>query len=164
MDALSATLEDISNRRARKEPEKKMEAIRTSLPSVEASISKFENIIEECRMMEGKVCQTAEETASQDQPDSGNDVAEDVEMTDQEVVPQLESSDSHMEVSTEDQPPSASGGGLVSPEEDAILMGATAQPENRSPASETTLVSGELAGLQLASPPHPEPEEEETPT
>ena len=69
-----------------------------------------------------------------------------------------------MEVSTEDQPPSTSGGGLVSPEEDAILMGATAQPEECSPASETASVSGELAGLQLASPPHPEPEEKETST
>ena len=55
---------------------------------------------------------------------TGNEVT-DVEMVDQEVVPPLESSDSHMEVSTEDQPPLASGGGLVSPEEDAILMGAT---------------------------------------
>ena len=125
MDALSAALEAISDRRARKEPEKKMEAIRTSLHSVEASISKFENIIEECRMMEDEVHQTAEETASQDQPDSGNEVMKDVEMVDQEVVPRLESSDSHMEVSTEDQPPLASEGGLVSPEEDAILMGAT---------------------------------------
>ena len=112
--------------------------------------------------MEDEVRQTAEEAASQDQPNSG-DEATDVKMVDQEVVPQLKSSNSHMEASTGDQPLLASGGGLVSPEEDEILMGVTSQPEDRSPASETASVSGGLAELQLTSPPHPGAEEEGTP-
>ena len=58
-----------------------MVAIKTSLYSVEASISKFENVIKECRMVEDEVRQTAEEAASQDQPDSENKVT-DVEMVD----------------------------------------------------------------------------------
>ena len=66
-------------------------------------------------------------------------------MIDQEVVAQIMSG-------TEDQPRSASGGYLVSPEEDEILMGRTPQLEYSSPASETASVSGDLAGLQLASP------------
>ena len=112
--------------------------------------------------MEDEVHQTTEEMASQDQPDSGDKVM-DVEMVDQEVVSQLESSEPSTETSTEDQPLLASGDGLVSPEEEEILLGAASQPEDRSPASETASVSGGLAELQLTSPPHPGTEEEETP-
>ena len=107
--------------------------------------------------MEEEVHQSLEETASQDQPNSD----EDVEMAD-EMVPQPESSDPPPEVDTGDQMMSASGGVTVSPEEEEILMGSTSRPEDLSPASETVSVSGELAGLQLASPPRPEMEEEET--
>ena len=108
MDAVSAALGATSNREAHKEYEKKMEAIRTCLSSVEASISRFENIIEECRMMEDEVRQTTEEMASQDQPNSGDEVT-DVEMVDQEVVSQLKSSDLPAEASMGDQPLLASG-------------------------------------------------------
>ena len=159
MDTVSAALGATSLTEAHQELEKKLEAIRTSLRSVEASISRFENIIKECRMMEDEVRQTSEELASRDQPNSGS---EDVEMVDQEMVSQLEPSVLSMEANTEDQPVSASGGGIVSPEEEAILMGVASQSEGHSQASETASVSGELADLQLTSPPRPEAEEEET--
>ena len=61
--------------------------------------------------------------ASQDQPNSDNEVT-DVEMVDQEVVSQLESSTPSTEASMGGQPLLASGGGLMSPEEEAILLGA----------------------------------------
>ena len=75
----------------------------------------------------------------------------------------LESSGPHMEADTKDNPPSASGGDTISHEEEELLLGGTPQPENHSPRSKTTLVSGGMAELRLASPTHPGPEEGETP-
>ena len=159
MDAVSAALEATSHADARQEHERKLVVLRTSLSSIEASISRFENIIEECRMMEEEVRQTTEEMASQDQPNSDN---EDMEMVDQDMVSQPEPSAPSTEANMGDQPMLASEGGVVSPEEEAILMGVASQSEDRSPANKTALVSGGLAELQLASPPRPETEEEGT--
>ena len=112
-------------------------------------------------MLEDEVRQTAEEAASENQPKPED---WDVEMIDQEVVDHVVSSASRMETGTEDQPRSASGDDLVSPEEDKIFMGGAPQPESSSPGlSETASVSGDLAGLQLASPSRSENEEEGTP-
>ena len=113
-------------------------------------------------MVEEEVCQIEEEEARQDQSGFGEEAA-DVKMVDQEEHGDPESSGPHMEADTEDNPPSASGGDTVSPEEEAILMGGTPQPEDHSPRSETALVSGGMAELRLTSPSHPGPEEAETP-
>ena len=109
--------------------------------------------------MEDEVRQTTEEMASHNQPDSED---EDVEMVDQDTVSQPEPSAPSTEANTGDQPMLASEGGVVSPEEEAILMGVASQSEDRSPASETASVSGGLAELQLTSPLHPGTEEEGT--
>ena len=71
-------------------------------------------------MAEEEVCQSLEEAATQDEPDS----EEDVEMAD-EMVPQPESSVPPTEVDNEDQTMSTSGGATVSPEEEEILLGPT---------------------------------------
>ena len=113
-------------------------------------------------MVEEEVHRIEEEEARQDQSGFGEEAA-DVEMVDQEECGDPESSGPHMEANTEDNPPSASGGDTVSPEEEAILMGGTPQPEDHSPRSETALVSGGMAELRLTSPSHPGPEEGETP-
>ena len=89
-----------------------MAAIQTSLNAVENSISKFENLIEDCKMVE--------EEAHQDQSGSGEEAA-DIKMVDQEERGNPESSGPHMEANTEDNPLSASGGDTVSPEEEEIL-------------------------------------------
>ena len=153
-DVVSKTLEVTTDRRARKEMEQRLAAIPTSLNAVENSISKFENLIEDCRMVE--------EEARQDQFGSGEEAA-DVEMVDQEERGNPESSGSHMEADTEDNPLSASGGDTIPPEEEEILLGGTPQPEDHSPGNETASVSGGIAELHLASPTHPGPEERETP-
>ena len=85
--------------------------------------------------MEEEVLQTTEEMASQDRPDSD----EDVEMAD-EVVSQPESSVPPMEPDTGDRTGSTSGDGVMSPEEEEILMGSASQPGDFSPACETVLV------------------------
>ena len=161
-DAVSKTLEITTDGRARKEIEQRLAAIQTSLNAVENSISKFENLIEDCRMVEEEVRQIEEEEARQDQSGFGEEAA-DVKMVDQEECGDPESSGPHMEADTKDNPPSASGGDTLSPEEEAILMGGTPQPKDHSPRSETTLVSEGMAELRLTSPSHPGPEEGETP-
>ena len=152
-DAVSKTLEITTDGRACKEMEQRLAAIQTSFNAVENSISKFKNLIEDCRMVE--------EEAHQDQSGSGEEAAN-VEMVDQEERGNPESSGPHMEADTKDNPPSASGGDTISPEEKEILLGGTPQPKDHSPRSETASVSGGMAELRLTSPTHPEPEEGET--
>ena len=113
-------------------------------------------------MVEEEVRWIEEMEAHQDQSSFGEEAA-DIEMVDQEECGDPESSGPHMEADTEDNPPSASGGDTVSPEEEAILMGGTPQPEDHSPRSEAALVSGRMAELHLTSPSHPGPDEGETP-
>ena len=89
-------------------------------------------------------------------------------MVDEEEHSNPESSGSRMEPNTEDIPPLVSGGDTISPEEEAILLRGTPQPEDsatgsHSPRSETATVSGGMAELCLTSPSHPGPEEDETP-
>ena len=161
-DAVSKTLEVTTDGWARKEMEQRLAAIQTSLNAVENSISKFENLIEDCRMVEEKVHRIKEKEAHQDQSGSGEGAA-DIEMVNQEEHGNPESSGPHMEANTEDNRLSASGGDTISPEEEEILLAGTLQPEDHSPRSETTSVSGGMAELRLASPTHPGLEEGETP-
>ena len=155
MDAVSVALGAASDQATRKEHEEKLKALRTSLSSIEDSISKYENIIEECRMMEDEVRQDTTDMASQDPENEAMEVDE----VTQEVASQSGSTDLPTEASMEDQPLLALGGKIVSPEEEEILMGATFQPKGCSPISEMVSISGELADLQLTSQPHPGPEE-----
>ena len=96
-------------------------------------------------MVEEELCWIEEEEARQDQPSFEEETA-DVKMVDEEERGNPESSGPHMEADTEDNPPLASGGDTVSPEEEAILLGRTPQPEDlatgsHSPRSETAMVS-----------------------
>ena len=67
MDAINKALEITSVGPARLEMEERSLAIHTSLSVVEKSIAKFENQIEESRMLEEEA-RPMEEEASQDQP------------------------------------------------------------------------------------------------
>ena len=150
-------MEVTTDRRAHKEMEQRLAALQTSLNVVENSITKFENLIEDCRMVEEELRQIEEdeETAN-------------VEMVNKEQHGNPESSGPYMEANTEDIPLLVSGGDTVSPEEEAILLGGTPQPEDsatgsHSLRSETATVSGGMAELCLTSLSHPGPEEDETP-
>ena len=161
LDAVNKTLEVAPTGQTHLEMEQRLAAILTSFTAIERSITKFENLIEDCRMLEEEAHQMEEEEASQDQSGPGEE-AVDIEMVDQEELGDPESSSPHMEADTEDNPPPASGGDAISPEEENILLGEIPQLEDSSPRSETAMVSGEMAELWLASPAHPETEEGET--
>ena len=115
-------------------------------------------------MVEEELCHIEEDEACQEEEEE----TAYVEMVDEEERSNPESSDPRMEADTKDIPPLVSGGDTVSPEEEAILLDETPQPEDpatgsRSTRSETTTVSGGMAGLCLTSPSHPGSEEDETP-
>ena len=117
-------------------------------------------------MVEEEACRIEEE-ARPDQFDPGEE-ATDIEMVNQEELGDPESSGPCMEADTEDNPPLASSGDTISPEEEAILLCQTPQSEDlatgsHSPRSKTAAVSGGMAELRLTSPSHPGPEEGEAP-
>ena len=132
-----------------------MHTIHTALSTMEHSISKFENTLEECHILEDEAHQVEEEETSQDQPDPEGEIA-DVKMVDQEEHGDPESSGPQVEADTKDHPPQASEGDVMSPEEENAVLADTPQLGESSPRSETAGVSGEMAGLWLASPAWPE--------
>ena len=100
--------------------------MQTSLTAMEQSILKYENLLEECQMLEEEACK--------DQPDPGEDVT-DAEMVDQEDRGNPEPSDPHMEAEAEDNPQPASGENTVSLEEEAILLGACPSSWSTAPGT-----------------------------
>ena len=162
MDAVSKALEVVPAGQTRIKMEQRLEPIWTSLTAIEHSITKFENLIEDCQMLEEEAHQMEEEEEASWDQSSPREEAANVKMVDQEEIGNPESSGPHMEADTEDNPLPASGGDAISPEEENILLGEIPQLEDSSPRSETTVVSGEMAELQLTSPAHPETEEGET--
>ena len=164
-DAVLKTMEVITDGRSHREMEQRLSALQTSLNTVETSITKFENLIEDCRMVEEELCHIEEDEAHQEEEE---EETANVKMVDEEERSNPESSGPHMEADTEDIPRLVSGGDTVSPEEEAILLDETPQPEDlatgsHSPRSETTTVSAGMAELCLTSPSHPGPEEDGTP-
>ena len=177
-DAVLKTMEVITEGRSRREMEQRLNALQTSLNVVETSIMKFENLIEDCRMVEEEVCCIEEDEAHQEEEvhcieedeacQEEEEETADVEMVDEEEHSNPESSGPRMEADTKDIPLLVSSGDTVSPEEEAILMQGTPQPEDpavgsHSPRSKTGMGSGGMAELCLTSLSHPGPEEDETP-
>ena len=161
-------MEIITNGRSHREMEQRLNALQTSLKAVETSITKFKNLIEDCWMVEEEICCIEEEEACQEEEEEEEEETANVEMADEEERSNPESSGPCMEADTEDIPPLVSGGDTVSPEEEAILLQETPQPEDpvtgsHSPRSETATVLGGMAELCLTSPSHPGTEEDGTP-
>ena len=164
-DAVSKTMAVITDGRSHREMEQRLAALQTSLNVVKASITKFENLIEDCQMVEEELHCIEEDKAHQEEEE---EETADIEMVDEEERGNPEFSGPCMEADTEDIPPLVSGGDTISPEEEAILLQETPQPEDpvagsHSPRSETATVLGGMAELCLTSPSHPGPEEDETP-
>ena len=143
--------------------------LNTSLSMVERSITKFEDLIKDCQMLEEEVCRTEEDEAHLEEEICQEEEEEiaDVEMAEEEECGDPEPSGPRGEADTGGPPPLVSAEDAVSPEEDAFLMQPAPQPEDpaagsHSPRSETGTVSGEMAELCLTSPSQPGHEEDET--
>ena len=162
-------MEVITDGQSRREMEQRLNTLQTSLNVVETSIMKFKNRIEDCRMVEEEVHRIEEDEAHQeDKARQEEEETANIEMVDEEEHGNPESSGPRMETDTKDILLLVSSGDTVSPEEEAILMQQTPQPEDpvagsHSPRSETDTVLGGMAELCLTSPSHPGPGEDETP-
>ena len=165
-DAVSQAMEVISDVPSSREMEHRLN---TSIDAVERSITKFENLIEDCWMQEEEVCRMEEDEARMEEEicQEQEEEVTDTEMADEEERGDPEPSGPCGEADTEGPPPLASTEDAVSPEEDAFLMQPVSQPEDpatgsHSPRSKTGMVSGEMAELCLTSPSQPGHEEDET--
>ena len=161
-DAVSQAMEVITDVPSSREMEHRLSTLQTSLDAVERSITRYENLIEDCQMQEEEA--HLEEEISHEQEE---EEVTDAEMVDEEERGDSEPSGPHGEADIEGPPPLVSAEGAVSPEEDTLLMQPASQPEDpaagsHSPRSETGTVSGEMAELSLTSPSQPGPEEDET--
>ena len=161
-DATSEAMQVVANAPSSRELEHRLSSLQTSLTTIERAITRYENIIEDCRLQEEETCQ--EEEISHEQEE---EKATEVEMVDEEEHGGPEPSDPQGEADTEDIPPLDPTGDAVSPEKDAFLMQPASQSEDptagsHSPRSEAGTVSGEMADLRLTSPSQPGPGEDET--
>ena len=168
-DAVSKTMEVITDAPSCREMEQRLNTLQTSLSVVETSITKFKNLIEDCRMVEEEVHCVEEDEAHQEyEACQEEEEIADVKMVEEEERGDPESSGPRREADTEDIPPLVSAVDTFSPEEDTLLMQQAPQPEDpvagsHSPRSETGTVSGGMAELCLTSLSHPGHEEDETP-
>ena len=162
-DAVSQAMEVVTDAPSSREMEHRLNTLQTSLSAVERSITKFENLIEDCWMLEEEVRCIEEDEAHLEEEE---EIA-DFEMAEEEERGDPKSSGPRGEADIEDPPSLASVEDAVSPEEDALLMQPAPQPEDPvagsySPRSETGTVSGEMAELCLTSPSQPGHQEDET--
>ena len=162
-DATSEAMQMVTDRVSGRELEHRLNSLQTSLTAIERAITKYKNILEDCRMQEEEARQ--EEVIFQEQEEEKEDT--DAEMVEEGEHGDGEPSGPQGVAGTEDIPPLDPAGDAISPEEDAFLMQQASQPidpvtGSHSPRSEAGMVSGEMAKLSLTSPSQPGPGEDET--
>ena len=159
-DATSEAMQMVTDRASGVELEHWLNSLQTSLTAIEWAITKYENILKDCRMQKEEARQ--EEVISQEQEGDA-----DAEMMEEGERGDGEPSGPQGAAETEEVPPLVPAGDAVSPKEDAFLMQQASQPVDpaagsHSPRSEASTVSGEMAELSLTSPSQPGPGEDET--
>ena len=161
-DATSEAMQMVTDGASGRELEHRLSSLQTSLTAIERTITRYENILEDCRMQEEEAHQEEEISNEQEEEDDA-----DAEMAEEEECSDVEPSGPQGAAGTEDTPPPDPAGDAVSPEEDAFLMQQASQSVDptagsHSPRSKAGTVSGEMAKLSLTSPSQPGPGEDET--
>ena len=161
-DATSEAMQVVTDAVSGRELEHQLNSLQTSLTAIEWAITRYEDILEDCRMQEEEAHQEEEIFHEQEEEEDTN-----AEMVEEREHGDVEPSGPPGVAGTEDIPPLDPAGDAVSPEEDAFLMQQASQSidptaESHSPRSETGTVSGEMADLSLTSLSQPGPGEDET--
>ena len=161
-DAMSEAMQMVTDTASGRELEHRLNSLQTSLTAIEWAITRYEDILEDCRMQEEEACQEEEIFPKQEEEEDTN-----AEMVEEEERGDAEPSGPQGAAGTEDVPPLDPSSDAVSPEEDAFLMQQASQSVDPTagshrPRSEAGMVSGEMADLSLTSPSQPGPGEEET--
>ena len=159
---LSQKLDTTGFDRLRGDIEAKMSVVCTTISKIEATIERYVNRLEECRFRE-------HEAQSRDQDRPAFQASENV-MVESSTEESVASSSSpghpnSPEVQPQEQADtdgtqaaSSEGNLAVTPEEEKILLGSQTPQTGDSPTSETASVTGDLARMQVNSPPHQQPE------
>ena len=160
-NAMSEAMQMVTDGASGRELEHRLSSLQTSLTAIEQAITRYENILKDCRMQEEEAHQ--EEVIFQEQEEEDADA----EMIEEEERGDVEPFGPQGVAGTEDTPPLDPTGDAVSPEKDAFLMQQASQSADptdgsHSPRSEAGMVSGEMADLSLTSPSQPGPGEDET--
>ena len=143
-DAVSKAMEVLTDAPSHREMEQRLNTLQTSLNVVERSITKFENLIEDCQMVEEEVCHIEEDNACLEEEihleeeicqEEEEEIA-DVKMVKEEECGDPESSGPCGEADTEGLPPLVSAGDAISPEEGALLIQPALQPEDPAAGSQ----------------------------
>ena len=155
-----------------REMEARMSVIHSTISKVEAAITTYEDHLEEC-------CMRADEARYEDQGQSDSHQSNDdimmKSLIEEEEDPpsppsgltthpqkEADAKSTQEEVDAEGAQSVASGGSItVSPEEEQILMGGQT-PTKGSPASDTSSMTGDMARLQVHTPPCEETEDDGT--
>ena len=170
---MSRKLDATGDQRVWREMEARMSVIRSAILKVEATITKYEDHLEECHLR-------ADEAQYGDQGQSDSHQSnDDIKMepsTEEEEDPLSQPSSlttqpqeeadvkgTQEEADTEGAQSVTSGGSItVMPEEEEILMGDWTPTKGRSPASDISSMMGDMARLQVHTPPHEKTEGGET--
>ena len=169
IDASAVAQELTANTPEGRELTVKLTALQMALGAVEKAMTAHENLIEKCRLQEEEARQASHEEPKEEFLDE--------EMEEDDDWDDPEPSDPHAGVDKENSPPPLEEANpapqepqsdVITPEEDALLMqpaSLSGGPDtgSHSPRSEASTVSGELAGLSIASPGPTEPMGDETP-
>ena len=161
-DATSEAMQMVTEGASGRELEHRLSSLQTSLTAIKQAITRYKNILKDCRMQEEEAHQ--EEVIFQEQEE---EEGTDTEMIEEEERGDVEPSGPQGAAGTEDIPPLDPTADAISPEEDAFLMQQASQSTDptdgsHSPRSEAGTVSGEMADLSLTSPSQPGPGEDET--
>ena len=159
---MSEAMQVVNDAASGRELEHRLNSLQTSLTTIEWAITRYEDILKDCRMQEEEACQEEEISSEPEEEDDA-----DAEMAEEGERSDVEPSGPQGVASTEDIPPLDLAGDAVSPEEDAFLMQQASQSVDltagsHSPRSEAGTVSGEMANLSLTSLSQPGPGEDET--
>ena len=160
-DATSEAMQVVNDAVSGRELEHRLTSLQTSLTMIEQAITRYEDILKDCRMQE-EACQEEEISDEQEEEDDA-----DAEMAEEEERGDVEPSGPQGVAGTEDTPPLNPAGDAVFPEEDAFLMQQASQSVDptagsHSARSEASMVSGEMAKLSLTSQSQPGPGEDKT--
>ena len=162
---LSKRLDSSGSDQLRRDLEARIAVVRSGLTKAEEAIERFENRLEEYYLMEL-------EAQNEDQTGPLDQTPNDVRVETEESESSTSSSDDPDD--PEAQPPEqadaegaqvtpSEGNLAVTPEEEKILMGDETPQTGDGQATETASVTGDLARMQVNSPPHEQPEDGDAP-
>ena len=138
----------------------RLNTLRTTLGAIERSITSFEVLLEDCRLREEEARQVETSPEEPEEESTNTEMADDKGRGDPGPSDLCEEADAEVAPPPHEDAgpiPPAPGRDVISPEEDALLMQSASQSEGpvagpHSPRSKAGTVSGEMAGLSIASP------------